>query len=190
MAYGKLAEFVAKAGVITREDLAVFRTELKALKQGYSPKEILPENLPTDEQILNIWASIQSPAWRWVYGMLATYGLRPHEVFRLDIQRYNQSTKVLRVLDETKTGARLVYPCPTYWRERFELWNVQYPDIKLEGKNNNDFGEKVSHEFRKQKIPHNPYALRQAWCIRTALLGVPDAIAAKWAGHSVAVLVD
>lgn len=190
MAYGKLADFVTKSGMIARDDLAVFRAELKELKQGYASKEILPENLPTDEQIVKIWASIQHPAWRWIYGMLATYGLRPHEVFRLDLQRYSQTTEVLRVLDETKTGTRLVYPCPAQWRECFELWNVQYPNIKLEGRNNNDFGEKISHEFRKQKIPHNPYALRHAWCIRTALLGVPDAIAAKWAGHSVAVRTD
>jgi hypothetical protein len=49
--------------------------------------------------------------------MLATYGLRPHEVFRLDVTRYNRKTEVLRVADETKTGTRLVYPCPASWRE-------------------------------------------------------------------------
>jgi len=187
MAFGKLAEFVSRSGAIASEEVAMFRAELRELKRGYAPKEILPENLPTDDQILAIWHSIRNPAWKWVYGMLATYGLRPHEVFCLDTQRYNHSSEVLRVWNETKTGTRFVYPCRASWREQFELWNVQYPNISLEGKSNNDLGERVSHEFKRQAVPHNPYALRHAWCIRTALVGVPDSIAAKWAGHSVAI---
>ncbi|UBF27449.1 hypothetical protein K9N68_05750 [Kovacikia minuta CCNUW1] len=190
MAYGKLAEFVSQKGAIVLDELVLFQKELKDLRQGYSPEEILPEDLPTDEQIVEIWNSIKNPAWKWVYGMLATYGMRPHEIFRLDVQRYNHSTEVLRVFEETKTGTRLVYPCLPVWRERFELWNVQYPKIRVEGRNNNDLGEKISQEFRERKIPHNPYALRHAWCIRTALLEVPDTIAAKWAGHSVAVRTE
>jgi len=31
------------------------------------------------------------------------------------------------------------------------------------------------------------YALRHAWAIRSAVMGVPDSIAARWMGHSVAV---
>uniref|UniRef100_UPI001CFE5416 hypothetical protein n=1 Tax=Microseira wollei TaxID=467598 RepID=UPI001CFE5416 len=28
---------------------------------------------------------ITNRAWQWVYGMLAVYGLRPHEIFNLDL---------------------------------------------------------------------------------------------------------
>jgi integrase len=188
MAYRLLAEFAARLGGIEAIELAHFQTELKILKRGYEPTAILPEKLPTDTEILEIWSSIKNPAWRWIYGMLATYGLRPSEVFRLDTNRFTRETETLRVLEATKTGARLTYPCPASWRDRFELWNVRYPNIQRIGdRTNNDLTEKVSQEFRELKLPHTPKDLRHAWCIRTALRGVPDTIAAKWAGHSVAV---
>ncbi|MBE9069597.1 hypothetical protein IQ260_23405 [Leptolyngbya cf. ectocarpi LEGE 11479] len=195
MAYGRLAKFMAQQGAIAPQDLATFQAELKSLKQGYSPKKILPEDLPNDEQIVEIWQSLKNPSWQWIYGMLATYGLRPHEVFHIDVEQFTPETEVLRVADSTKTGTRLVYPCPASWRTTFKLWNVRYPNIQREGRSNSKLGEKISQRFREIGIGHNPYALRHAWCIRTALLGVPDASlrwrgfanAAKWAGHSVAV---
>jgi glutamate-1-semialdehyde aminotransferase len=94
--------------------------------------------------------------------MLATYGLRPHEIFNLDLERFTRQTEAIRVFDTTKTGQRLAYPCPSAWRERFELWDVQLPDIQTEGKSNKDLGRKVSQEFREQKIWHDPYDLRHA----------------------------
>ena len=188
MAYKRLAEFAANLGAIDLEELDVFRRELRELKDGYKPKKILPEDLPSEEQILEIWQAIDNPAWRWVYGMIATYGLRPSEIFRIDVLRFSQKTEALRVLDTTKTGARITYPCPATWRDRFELWNVQYPGIEIGNKSNEELGKKISQKFRLMNIPHIPYALRPAWCIRLALTGTVDsAIAAKWAGHSLQV---
>lgn len=187
MAYRRLAEFAAKHEVIPFEELTRFSGELRELRKGYAPEKILPENLPTDQQIIEIWQSINNPAWKWLYRMLAVYGLRPHEVFRLDLGRFTEQTEELRVLEETKTGARLVFPCPHGWREQFKLWDAQLPKIQLAGKSNEEIGKKVSQEFRERKIPHIPYALRHAWCIRTVLVGVPDSVAARWAGHSVSI---
>jgi hypothetical protein len=31
---------------------------------------------------------LTNPAWQWVYGMMATYGLRNHEVFFLTLQNF------------------------------------------------------------------------------------------------------
>ena len=187
MAYRRLAEFMKRQGTIDAEVFEGFRLEVLKLSRGYEPKPVNPEDLPTEAQIVELWHGIKQPGWKWVYGMLATYGLRPHEIFNLDVERFTRKTEALRVFDTTKTGQRLAYPCPSAWRERFKLWDVQLPDIQAEGKSNKDLGRKVSQEFREQKIWHNPYDLRHAWCIRTALLGVPDGVAARWAGHSVAV---
>lgn len=189
MSFYKLAEFASRYGLIDLEALKVFKAELRELKKGYEPEKILPEDLPTEAQIVEIWQSIKNPAWRWVYGIIAAYGLRPSEVFNLDLERYNQSTEALRVFDTTKTGARLTYPCLPIWREQFELWKVQLPCIDTFEKSNTLLGKKISQEFRELKIPHNPYALRHAWCIRTVLKGVPDSIAARWTGHSVQIHV-
>jgi integrase len=187
MSYGRLAEFVSRHGGIDASEYLAFKDELKRLKQGYKTKPILPDDLPTEFQIIEIWQSIKNPAWRWIYGMLATYGLRPHEPFNLDLERFIKETEALRVLKTTKTGARLTYPCPALWREQFQLWNARLPNITTAGKSNEHIGKKVSQEFRELRIPHIPYALRHAWCIRLALRGTDSAIAAKWAGHSLAI---
>lgn len=189
MAYGALAKFVARQGAFSAAEVALFGDSLKRLKQGYRPKPKLPEDLPSEDQIVEIWQSIKNPAWRWVYGMLASYGLRPHEVFHLDLERFTEQTEALRVLEQTKTGARLTYPCLPEWREQFRLWDARLPNIQIEGKSNETIGKKVAQEFRDLKIPHIPYDLRHAWCIRLGLHDVDSAIAAKWAGHSIQVHV-
>lgn len=64
-----------------------------------------PRSLPTDAQIVAWRDSLPSGSWRWVVGMLACYGLRGHEVFRLDLVDF----PVVRGL-VGKTGARFIYP--------------------------------------------------------------------------------
>jgi integrase len=176
LAYRRLANFAGIEGI-----------DFATLAKGYKPKTISPDELPTDEEIFRVWESIALPGWKWVFAMMATYGLRNHEVFRLDTSRLAEAPGVLRVLNETKTGERLVWPCPSSWWEKFRLWEVCYPNVQVEGKCNNDLGEKISQEFREQKIPFNPYRLRDAYAIRTAVYGVDVSIAAKWMGHSVQI---
>ncbi|NJR37772.1 MAG: hypothetical protein HC781_01700 [Leptolyngbyaceae cyanobacterium CSU_1_4] len=187
MSFRKLAEFAAKQGAIDIAELDEFRVELKELKRGYEAEPILPEHLPTDDEVVEIWKNITSPAWKWAYGVMAIYGIRPSELFNLDLERILPTLDELRVFNETKTGTRLTYPCPASWRELFQPWNVVFPAIDTEGKSNNVLGEKITTAFRQIKIPHSPKALRHAWCIRTVMKGIPDSIGAKWAGHSVQI---
>ena len=162
-----------------------------AIKGKYKPKPITPDQVPSDDEIETIWESISNPGWRWVYGMLATYGLRPHEVFRIaDTRKVASRTGKITILEETKTGARAVWPLPDKWRSRFDLANMVLPNIKIEGRDNQSIGERIHQNLcnaKNRKIPHKPYALRHAWAIRSAVMGVPDSIAARWMGHSVAV---
>ena len=60
------------------------------------------------------------------------------------------------------------------------------PNIQIEGKDNQQLSNRMSANLRN-KIPHTSKALRHAWAIRSAVLGIPDSIAARWMGHSVAV---
>lgn len=165
--------------------------DLSDIKGNYKPKPLKSSALPSDSEIEQIWESLRSPGWRWVYGMLATYGLRPHEVFRIaDYRGIASETGQISMIDDSKTGARDVWPLPDAWRHQFELANVTLPNIRIEGRNNQELGERISQNLCQQKvrkIPHTPYALRHAWAIRSAVLGVPDSIAARWMGHSVAV---
>ncbi|MEP0872460.1 site-specific integrase [Trichocoleus desertorum AS-A10] len=175
MSYGALAK------------LAGIEIDLKVLDSSYSPKSVSPRDLPTDEEIVAAWERIKNPGWKWIFAMLATYGLRNHEVFRLDTSRLREPPHTLRVLQETKTGSRLVYPCPSCWAEKFEVWNVCYPKTMVEDISNNRLGQKVYCYFRAQNLGLTPYDLRHSYAGRTAILGVADSLASRWMGHSVAV---
>ncbi|MEM6517698.1 MAG: hypothetical protein AAF722_00290 [Cyanobacteria bacterium P01_C01_bin.70] len=50
--------------------------DLKGLKGSYSASEVDPRDLPTDKAIATMRASIKDPGWRWLFGILAAYGLR------------------------------------------------------------------------------------------------------------------
>lgn len=171
--------------------LAGVPVDFSAIRGNYKPTAVTADSVPSDEAIEAIWDSIRNPGWRWVYGMLATYGLRPHEVFRIvDTRKIATETGKITIQAETKTGARDVWPLPDRWRSRFNLGEVVYPNIVIEGRDNQSIGERIAQNLcnpKNRKIPHNPYALRHAWAIRSAVMRVPDSIAARWMGHSVAV---
>ncbi len=165
--------------------LAGVSVDLSAIRGRYSPALLSPGDVPTDDEIEAAWGAL-SPSWRWVYGMLATYGLRPHEAFKVAPQGLDAATGKIAILDDSKTGRRDVWPLPERWRYLFELDKVKLPNIRIAGRSNRELGQRISANL-KGKIPHHPYALRHAWAIRSAVMGVPDSIAARWMGHSVAV---
>ena len=87
------------------------------IRGKYKPKPLSADDVPSDEEIEAIWESLKNPGWRWVYGMLATYGLRPHEVFRLtDYKGLSSPTGKISISENSKTGARDVWPLPDKWR--------------------------------------------------------------------------
>ncbi len=97
-AFGQLAKLAGIKGV-----------DFTKLQAGYKAKAIAPEELPTDKQILEVWEAIKNPGWKWTIAVLATYGLRPHEIFHLDIGRLTEEPGILKVLAQTKTGSRLIW---------------------------------------------------------------------------------
>lgn len=178
LAYRKLARF---AGIEHELDW-------KTLAAGYKPKPCDASKLPTDEQIIEIWKGLKNPGWRWVFGVMACYGLRNHEVFRVVPESISVAPGVVRITDDSKSQRlRSVYPVPSTWWDMLGLSDIVLPKIKLEGRNNNDLGEKVSQEFRELKIPFSPYVLRDAYAVRCSVLRVPIEYAAQWMGHSVQV---
>ncbi len=168
-------------------DFAGVSVNFDAIRGHYEPEPVNSDDLPLDKEIEEIWDSISSPGWKWVYGMMAVYGLRPHEVFNIiNTKDLASDTGKISVRDETKTGRRSVWPLPEKWRHQFNLADVTFPNIKFEGRDNQQLGQRVSANW-PHNIPHIPYALRHAWAIRSAMMGIPDSIAARWMGHSVAV---
>ena len=95
----------------------------------------------------------------------------------------------IEVLDTTKTGAHDVWPFPPAWVEEFGLRDGCLPNLEtnLQQTTLQRIGQQVTLQFQRYSIPFAPYDLRHAWAVRTILLGVPDTVAARMMGHSVAI---
>ena len=164
-------------------------TELKKFWGSYSPNRTQARSLPTDTEIVRAIESIPNPAWRFVYGVMATYGLRNHEVFFCDYSNLQQGNPSIEVLETTKTGTHEVWPFFPEWVEQFNLRQVQLPPLNtdLNRTTLQRVGQQVSSQFRRYGLPFAPYDLRHAWAVRTIHFGLPDAVAARMMGHSIAI---
>ncbi|MFZ9279134.1 MAG: site-specific integrase [Vulcanococcus sp.] len=162
---------------------------------GYGLHAAQFRQLPSDPQILEWIERIPNPRWRLAYGLMATYGLRNHEVFFTDLSALAPGgDRVIRVLPTSKTGEHQVWPFQPEWVERFELPRLgcdrlQLPEVctDLRRTTLQQVGRRVAEQFRRYQIPLTPYDLRHAWAVRTIHIGLPDTVAARMMGHSVAI---
>ena len=167
----------------------------KQLQSGYGIHESNFRKLPNDDEIVNSFKLIPNPKWRFVFGLMATYGLRNHEVFFSDLSCLKKDgDKIVRVFPNTKTGEHQVWPFHPEWVGLFELDKTTdtsnlLPSIKKDLKDTTlqHIGRRVSEQFRRYKISFTPYDLRHAWAVRTILIGLPNTVAAKMMGHSVSI---
>ena len=159
----------------------------KRLAAGYGIKKYNFRELPDDNKIKEFLYLIPNKNWRIVYGVMATYGLRNHEVFFSDYSSLSKNgDHILRVLPNTKTGEHQVWPFHPEWVGLFELDKITatsglLPDIKTDLKETTlqHIGRRVSEQFRRYKISFTPYDLRHSWAVRTILIGLPNTVAAK-----------
>lgn len=160
--------------------------------------------VPSDDEILNGFtkigesivhgrhtAAIQPEQWQWIYGMLATYGLRPHELFAVDLEDYNNSKNVYhfvkldpQLTKGTKTGERScgIPPLHPEWVELFNLRITKLPSSKA------DFyslSKIIGNKFRRTGMDFMPYSLRHAYAIRGHRLGIQIKTMADFMGHTV-----
>jgi integrase len=162
---------------------------------GYGLHEAKFRRLPSDEQILKAVELIPNPAWKLVYGLMATYGLRNHEVFFCDLSTLAEGgDRVIRVLPSTKTGEHQVWAFKPEWVDHFGLevlgeFNPPLPDVctDLSKTTLQAVGRRVSEQFKRYGVPFTPYDLRHAWAVRTIHMGLPDTVAARMMGHSVSM---
>lgn len=160
---------------------------LTSLAGKYNPKSVSPRNIPEDSVIAACYYQIKNESWRWVYGILATYGIRNHEVFRLDFKQLQEGNRILHIL-EGKTGARRVWAIYPEWFDEFNLSNVLLPNVDLDtNRKNSALGAAVTRRFQRDKIPFAPYNLRHAWSIRSLEFGLDISLSAQQMGHSLNV---
>jgi len=167
----------------------------KLNSKGYGLNKAGFRDLPKDELIEKLWETIPNKSWKFVFGLMATYGLRNHEVFFCDLSSLtNFGDKIIRVLPTTKTGEHQVWPFHPEWVEKFELSKLgENPellpninrDLKITTLQN--IGKKITDQFKRYSLPIKPYDLRHAWAVRTIFYDLPDTVAARMMGHSVSL---
>jgi integrase len=142
------------------------------------------KDLPSDGLIASLRDKITSSQWQWVYGMLAAYGLRSHEVF---FAKIDPKPPYKCHVSEGKTGARIVQPFYPQWAERWELWDAKKP--KTKHAEYGDLGKAVYLGLRRcfeGKMSFTPYDLRHCYAIRASVVfELPVTTSAKLMGHSV-----
>ena len=161
---------------------AGFQVDFSTLVGSYSAKRVNPRLLPSDAAIVAARDSVTNEAWRWVLGMIACYGLRPHETFHLDLAEF----PIVEVGDETKTGRRIVYPLYPEWAEAWELDKVKLPNFQTKH-SNASLGTNVADAFRRRGIPFHAYDLRHCYARRCFEFALPPDMAAGLMGHSVQI---
>ncbi|MCJ8280672.1 MAG: site-specific integrase [Rivularia sp. ALOHA_DT_140] len=134
---------------------------------------------------------------RLVFGLIATYGLRPREVFNQpDLKWFlssDNTDNTWKVHKSNKTGYREVLPFVTEWVELFELKNPEAIHLLNQKIENISSFQELSHLvqtnarwFRKiLNLPFEPYDLRHACAIRAHIQGLPIKASADNLGHSV-----
>lgn len=161
--------------------------------------------IPEDEDIIAGFAKMGTPLspytskdnltfpdqWQWVYGMLATYGLRPHELFAIDLDAFTHPSNTLHLVtlnpeltQGTKTGERNCGVPPLYpeWVDLFDLKTIKIPPL---GGTFNNRTAKLHTRFRNLNLGFRPYDLRHAYAIRGHRLRVPIKTMADYMGHTV-----
>ena len=149
----------------------------------YDVKSKEVKDVPSDSEIID-WVERAGEPYRWFFGMMATYGLRPHE-----IERCNQiDDGLIQVWDETKTGFRTVIPVHEDWPALFHLDQVtERPPSINDGKRPDVCAVWLNARRLKLKIEWRPYLLRHAYAHRLWRNGGSELdimTAARLMGHS------
>jgi hypothetical protein len=177
----------------------------KAQLVGIAPKRTEKATL-TDTQILELIDACPSAEWQHVLALMATYGLRPEELFHLDVRvnhptgkrqfwcsyekasgKHRTKQRWLQALPLRDAEGR---PCHAELVAAWDAGLLNLPPMK-------ERGEAVSQYLRRQPLWQQwrkeeqgkgkvlrPYALRDSYSLRAHLAGVPSASVALAMGHS------
>jgi integrase len=157
-------------------DFAKVLIDLRPYIGSYEPE---PRDIPADDLIIEWRDRIPNPAWQWVFGVMATFGVRPHEAFACQFI----DPLTLKIGNDTKTGGRITRAIRPKWSTDWDLMDVKLPKTSKQGR---ACGQLVSHAFARYQVPFVPYDLRHAWAVRASVThGLPTSSSAKMMGHSV-----
>jgi integrase len=186
---------------VTKLIIKLFKLGLNVDFDIRRPKAAKKRDIKMDDKIAETFESLSeisqaskrqinaSIYYQWVYGILATYGLRPHEIQAIDWEKSfkPETDNWLFIREEitegTKTGSREIAPLLPEWVELFDLRNK--PENPSKAESFKQLTALIDSWFKSKGIG-KPYDLRHAYGIRSKrFLSVIDA--AYCMGHSVEV---
>ena len=185
-------------------DCFKFKYEFESgINAGYEPEKRV---LPTDAEIIDAWHEVKmerkdcnkrhkgnAESWGWIFAVIATYGLRPHEVLAIDYEKSLQPPYFPIYINEkitggTKTGSRVVLPLPLEWVTHFDIPNpkTKYIDEsrKLFEIKIRTFADRFGERLESRGINFRAYDMRHRYAIRGRELGFHSDELAKWMGHT------
>lgn len=163
---------------------ARLEVDLSPYRSTYGGGSLQPRDIPSDAEIVaNRERLAPREDWLWAFGMMAAYGLRPHECWAVDGFEVIDDVPIVSIGDDTKTGARIVRPLPLPWVGEWGLEKGGPPLLQVA--RSKDYGERTARHFKRKGVNFTPYALRHAYAIRgSTTYGIPVAIMAQQMGHS------
>lgn len=136
--------------------------------------------------------------WRWTFGMIATYGLRPHEALNILnlYEPYSYYGKLIPALNDPgnktnmivtdgKTGMRLAMPLSPASKDWVALFDLKNPLPKqTEIKDKLNLSRLFCNVLERRGFDYNTYSFRHAFNHRCRVRGINTSDAAKTLGHS------
>lgn len=147
----------------SRFALITLNFDPSSLRGNYKPQQVKASSLPTDDQLLLIYEVIDRYKWSGVYMLIACYGLKNHQVFKIDWDDFKrEGNYTLKIIESDRVITK--QPCPVDWVDKYQLKQVQLPNVT--GKTNSDLGHRVSEAFSNLLIPWSPQILRYCYLNR------------------------
>ena len=151
--------------------------------------------IPTEDEIVE-WVLSAPQPYRWHFGMMATYGVRPHEL--PELTQLEGKEHLIQIHDETKTGFRTVIPLDESWYDLFDLGFRQYAPKKYRAyrddagklQNKDGVGRWLNEWRLGMGMDYRPYMLRHAYAARLWREGGAEmdiGTAARFMGHASSV---
>ena len=147
-------------------------------KKGYTISQLTERDIPSDEELLSIWSSIEDPRWKWVHGMSMAFGTRPSELLSVEFE--DDVINLMTYKTKGKPYLREAWALPEEWIKELNLCEIHKPTC-----HRLNVSRQYSDYMERNNLKYRPlYNLRHAYAIRSLVQGIEISTAARLMGHS------
>ena len=147
-------------------------------KKGYTISQLTERDIPSDEELLSIWSSIEDPRWKWVHGMSMAFGTRPSELLSVEFE--DDVINLMTYKTKGKPYLREAWALPEEWIKELNLCDIHKPTC-----HRLNVSRQYSDYMERNNLKHRSlYNLRHAYAIRSLVQGIEISTAARLMGHS------